>query len=113
MANPNLLAATSALGNTVIVTPANSVSTTLLANAASSGQVFKINRVGITNNSGGAAVCQLTIGSSTVFTASVAGSSTQIAIDKNNGIYLLENITLNCYSNANSTNFVVSYEIIS
>ena len=43
MANPNIVAVTSILGNTTFLTPANTSANVLLSNAASSGNVYKIN----------------------------------------------------------------------
>ena len=45
MANPNLLAATTASGTTTYLTPGGTSAVVLLPNAASSGQVFKINQI--------------------------------------------------------------------
>ncbi len=56
MANPNLLAATTASGTTTYLTPGGTSAVVLLPNAASSGQVFKINQIVAANVSGSAAV---------------------------------------------------------
>ena len=56
MANPNLLAATTATGTTTYYTPTGTSAVVLLPNAASSGQVFKINQIVATNVNGSSAV---------------------------------------------------------
>ena len=45
MAAPNLLSLTTGTGKTAYLTPANTTANVLLANAASSGQVYKINQI--------------------------------------------------------------------
>ena len=56
MANPNLLAATTASGTTTYYTPTGTSAVVLLPNAASSGQVFKINQIVCANVNGSSAV---------------------------------------------------------
>ena len=56
MANPNLLAATTASGTTTYLTPSGTSAVVLIPNAASSGQVFKINQIVAANVNGSAAV---------------------------------------------------------
>ena len=56
MANPNLLAATTASGTTDYLTPGGTTALVLVPNAASSGQVFKINQIVAANVNGSAAV---------------------------------------------------------
>jgi hypothetical protein len=56
MANPNLLAATTASGTTTYYTPGGTSAVVLLPNAASSGQVFKINQIVAANVNGSSAV---------------------------------------------------------
>ena len=56
MANPNLLAATTASGTTTYYTPGGTTAVVLLANAASSGQVYKINQIVCANVNGSSAV---------------------------------------------------------
>ena len=45
MANPNIVAVTSILGETTYLTPSGTSEVVLLPNAASSGKVFKINQI--------------------------------------------------------------------
>ena len=56
MANPNILAATTAYGTTTYYTPSGTTAVVLLANAASSGKVYKINQIVAANVNGSAAV---------------------------------------------------------
>ena len=64
MANPNIVAVTSILGNTTYLTPANTTANVLLSNAASSGDVLKINQIVCANVDGTAAVnCTVTVNS--------------------------------------------------
>ena len=56
MANPNIVNVTSILGNTTFYTPSGATAVVLLPNAASSGQVFKINQIVATNVNGSTAV---------------------------------------------------------
>jgi hypothetical protein len=113
MANPNLLTATSALGNTTGVTPTAGVTTTFLTNAASSGQVYKINRISITNDSGSSAVVLVSAGGSAIYAKTVNSATTEFAVTTTTGFYLLENNSIFVTSTLNNTAFVVSYEIIS
>ena len=62
MANPNIVNVTSILGKTAYVTPANTSANVLLSNAASSGEVLKINQIVAANVDGTSAVdCTVTI----------------------------------------------------
>ena len=56
MANPNILAATGAYGTTTYLTPSATTAVVLLANPASSGEVFKINSIVAANVNGSASV---------------------------------------------------------
>jgi hypothetical protein len=56
MANPNIVAVTSILGNTTFLTPSDTSANTLLSNAASSGNVLKINQIVAANVNGTSAV---------------------------------------------------------
>jgi hypothetical protein len=113
MANPNLLTATSAHGNLTGVSPTASALTLLLTNAASSGQVYKINRISIANESASSGIMQVIAGGTTIYSNTVANSTTQFAVTKDTGFYLLENNSILVLSPLNGVTFVVSYEIIS
>jgi hypothetical protein len=56
MANPNIVSVTSILGNTTFLTPSDTSANTLLSNAASSGNVLKINQIVAANVNGTSAV---------------------------------------------------------
>ena len=61
MANPNLLAATTASGTTTYYTPSGTTAVVLMPNAASSGQVFKVNQLVVANTTGSAASATVSI----------------------------------------------------
>jgi hypothetical protein len=92
MANPNLLAASTASGTTTYLTPGNTTANTLLSNAASSGQVYKINQIVAANVNGSSAVNatvainSLAAGAGTnypiISTISVPASASLIVVDK-------------------------------
>ena len=124
MANPNIVNVTSILGKTTYLTPANTSSNVLLANAASSGTVLKINQIVAANVDGSTAVnCTVAIntaaaGSGTsypiVSTVSIPADATLIVTDKTTAIYLEENKSIVVTSGtANDIAFTISYEIIS
>ena len=56
MANPNIVSVTSILGNTTFLTPSDTSANVLLSNAASSGDVLKINQIVAANVNGSSAV---------------------------------------------------------
>ena len=126
MANPNLLAATTALG-----TPSGTSAVVLLPNAAASGQVFKINQIVAANVNGSSAV-DTTVsiytngavaqGSApsggTAFpiasTISVPADASLIVVDKTTQIYLQEGTSITVTSGtASGITYSISYEVIS
>lgn len=131
MANPNLLAATTASGTTTYYTPGGTTALVLVTNAASSGQVFKINQIVAANVNGSAAV-NATVSIYTngavaqgsapsggtaypiVSTVSVPASASLIVADKSTGIYLMEGTCISITSGtASGITYSVSYEVIS
>ncbi len=107
MANPNLFAATTASGTTTYLTPGGTTALVLVPNAASSGQVFKINQIVAANVNGSAAVdTTVSIYSNgavaqggapaggtaypIVSTVSVPADASLIVTDKTTSFYLLE-----------------------
>jgi hypothetical protein len=131
MANPNLLAATTALGTTTYLTPSGTSAVVLLPNAAASGQVFKINQIVATNILGSAAV-NATVniytngavaqgGSPAGGTAfpiasviSVPANAALIVVDKTTQIYLQEGTSITVASGtASGITYSISYEVIS
>jgi hypothetical protein len=131
MANPNLFAATTASGTTTYLTPGVTTAVVLVPNAASSGQVFKINQIVAANVNGSAAV-DTTVAiytngavaqgsapsSGTAFpivsTVSVPADASLIVADKTTAIYLMENSSIIVTSGtASGITYTISYEVIS
>jgi hypothetical protein len=131
MANPNLLAATTASGTTTYYTPTGTSAVVLVPNAASSGQVFKINQIVATNVNGSSAV-NATVSiytngaqaqgnapsSGTAYpiasTISVPANAALIVVDKTTQLYLQEGTSITVTSGtANGITYSISYEVIS
>jgi hypothetical protein len=131
MANPNLLAATTASGTTTYYTPGFTTAVVLVTNAASSGQVFKINQIVAANVNGSSAV-NATVSIYTngavaqgsapsggtaypiVSTVSVPASASLIVADKTTALYLMEGTCISVTSGtASGITYSVSYEVIS
>ena len=131
MANPNLLAATTASGTTTYLTPSATTAVVLIPNAASSGQVFKINQIVAANVNGSAAV-NTTVSIYTngavaqgsapssgtaypiVSTVSVPASASLIVVDKTTPVYLMEGSSITVTSGtASGITYSISYEVIS
>jgi hypothetical protein len=131
MANPNLLAATTASGTTTYLTPSATTAVVLVPNAASSGQVFKINQIIAANVNGSAAV-DTTVAIYTngavaqgsapssgtaypiVSTVSVPADATLIVVDKTTSLYLMEGSSIIVTSGtASGITYSISYEVIS
>jgi len=131
MANPNLLAATTATGTTTYLTPSGTSAVVLLPNAASSGQVFKINQIVATNVNGSSAV-NATVSiytngavaqgsapsSGTAYpiasTISVPANAALIVVDKTTQVYLQEGTSITVTSGtASGITYSISYEVIS
>lgn len=131
MANPNLLAATTASGTTTYLTPSATTAVVLIPNAASSGQVFKINQIVAANVNGSTAVnttvsiysngavAQGSAPSSgtaypIVSTVSVPASASLIVVDKTTPVYLMEGSSITVTSGtASGITYSISYEVIS
>lgn len=131
MANPNLLAATTASGTTTYYTPGGTSAVVLLPNAASSGQVFKINQIVCANVNGSSAVnATVSIytngavaqgsapsggtGYPVVSTVSVPANASLIVTDKTTAIYLMEGTSITVTSGtASGITYSISYEVIS
>jgi hypothetical protein len=131
MANPNLLAATTASGTTTYYTPGGTSALVLVANAASSGTVLKINQIVAANVNGSAAV-DTTVSIYTngavaqggspsggtaypiVSTVSVPADASLIVTDKTTAIYLMEGHSITITSGtASGITYSISYEVIS
>ena len=130
MANPNITAVTSILGSTTYYTPSGTSAVVLLANAASSGQVYKINQI-VASNVNGASAVNATVaiysngavaqGSAPaggvaypiVSTVSVPASASLVVVDKTTAIYLMEGHSISITSGtASGITYTISYEII-
>jgi hypothetical protein len=124
MAAPNIVNVTTIIGKTAYLTPANTTANVLLANAASSGKVFKINQIVAANINGSAAVDTTVVinsnaaGSGTSFpvasTIAVPSDASLIVVDKTTAIYLEEDKSIVVTSGASSgITYSISYEEIS
>ena len=124
MAAPNVVNVATITAKTAYNTPANTSATVLLANAASSGKVFKINSITAANVDGTSAVAATVAintaadGSGTGYaiasTVDVPADASLLVVDKNNSFYLEENKSIVVTSgSADDITFTVSYEEIS
>lgn len=124
MAAPNVVNVTSILGKTTYLTPANTTSNVLLANASGSNKVFKINTL-VASNVDGTNAVDTTVsintaaaGSGTSYplasTVSVPADASLIVVDKSTAFYLEEDKSIVVTSGTSSKiSYTVSYEEIS
>lgn len=124
MAAPNIVSVTSIYGKTSYLTPANTTANVLLANAASSGTVLKINQI-VASNIDGLNAVEVTVAINTaadgtgtsfpiVSTAYVPADTSLVAVDKTTSIYLEEGTSIVVTSGtASKISYTVSYEVIS
>jgi hypothetical protein len=131
MANPNIVAVTTIYGTTTYLTPAVNTAVVLLANAAASGKVLKINQIVAANvdgtNAVNTTVSLYTNGAvdqgsapsgGTVYpiasTISVPANASLIVVDKSTSIYLQEGTSISVTSGtASKITYSISYEEIS
>ena len=130
MANPNIVNVTTIYGTTTYYSPTGTTAVVLLANAASSGKVYKINQIVAANTTGTAANATVSIytngavaqGSEpsggtaypVVSAISVPGNASLVCVDKTTAIYLQEGTSISITSGtANALTFSISYEDIS
>ena len=123
MANPNIAALTTIYGKTAYLNPSSTSANVLLANAASSGKVFKINSI-IATNVDGTLSYSTTVqyntaasGSGTSYqlasTILIPANSTLVVSDKSTGFYLEEDRSiLVTSSTASKISYIVTYEEI-
>ena len=123
MANPNIVNVTSILGKTTYAALTTTLTTVLLANAASSGKVLKVNSIMVANVDGTSSA-DVTIGINTAAggggttydlagTISVPADATLSVIDKTNSFYLEEDKSIVGGASANGDlEIVISYEEI-
>ena len=124
MANPNIVNVTSIYGKSAVVDLTSTSATSVVSNAASSGKVFKINSL-IVSNVDGTNAADITInyysaaalgGTATqiVSTVSVPADSSLVVIDKNTSFYLEEDKSIGATAgSANDLKVIISYEDIS
>ena len=124
MAAPNIVNVASVVGKTAYATPSNTTANVLLANAASSNKVFKINQIVAANVDGTNAVdCTVAINSAAngggtsyavASTVSVPADASLIVVDKSTAIYLEEDKSIVVTSGTSSKiTYTISYEEIS
>lgn len=129
MANPNLASVSTINGYTTYYTPTGTSAVSLLNNAASSGQNFRIESLIAANTSGSAVSATVSYYSNATaqgsapsggtaypicYQVSVPANSSLVVIEKSNMIYLNENACISVTSGtANNLTFTVSYEVLS
>jgi hypothetical protein len=124
MAAPNIVNVGTITAKTAYLTPANTTANVLLANAASSGKVLKVNMITATNVDGGTAIATTVAvntaaaGGGTSYpiasTISVPANAALIVTDKSTAFYLEENQSVVVTSGTSSKiAYVVSYEELS
>ena len=123
MANPNILAAVSIIGENSLTSLTGTSATSILSNAASSNKVYKINSI-IVSNVDGTSPADITISvysaaalGGTAFpivsTLSVPADASVIVVDKSTGIYIKENQSIGATAGtANDLVVVASWEEI-
>ena len=124
MANPNIVSVNSIFGNTTGIALTTTLTTVLLANASSSGKVYKIESIMVANVDGTNAA-DVTVdwntdagGTGTSYalaaTISVPADATLNLVDKNSSFYLMENQSIIGGASADSDlECIISYEEIS
>jgi len=123
MAAPNIVNVTTITGKTTYAALTTTLTTVLLANAASSGKVFKINSIMVSNVDGTNAadvtvdINTAAAGSGTSYalanTIAVPADATLSVIDKTNSFYLEEDKSIIGGASANGDlEIVISYEEI-
>lgn len=124
MAAPNIASPTTITGKTAVVNLSSTSATAVVSNAASSGKVFKVNTL-IVSNVDGTNNANITIsyysqddigGTATEITStvSVPADSTLVVIGKDTYIYLEEDRSIGATASAaNDLKVICSYEEIS
>lgn len=124
MAAPNIVNVTTIYGKTAYLTPANTSENVILANAAASGKVLKINSI-VASNIDGSVAYAATVGINSAAggggttykiapAITVPITATLIVTDKSTAFYLEEDKAIVVQSSTSSKiTYVVSYEEIS
>jgi len=118
MANPNIVSVSAIYGNNALVSLTTTNATAVVNNAASSGKVFKINSI-IVSNVDGTSAADITINvysqddlGGTAYalasTVSVPADATLVVIDKNTSIYLKEDQSIGATAGTASDLVVVA-----
>ena len=124
MAAPNIVNVSTIIGKTAVVSLTTTSATSVVSNAASSGKVFKINSL-IVSNVDGTSNAEITV--SLYSAAAIGGTATEICstvtvpadaslvvIDKNTAIYLEEDKSIGATAGtASDLKIICSYEEIS
>jgi len=132
MANPNIAgSATTIYGNTTYYTPGGTTAVILVANAASSNSVAKINQIVAANVTSSAATATVSVyaGSSVTtqgsapaggtaypiaYQVTVPPNASVVLVDKTSGLYLMESQLISITSStASALTYTTSYELIS
>jgi hypothetical protein len=123
MANPNIVSVTAIYGENSLTSLTSTSATSILSNAASSGKVYKVNSI-IVSNVDGTSPADITINvysaaalGGTAFpivsTLSVPADASVIVVDKSTGIYIKENQSIGATAGtANDLVVVASWEEI-
>jgi len=123
MANPNIVNVATINGNTKAAAVGTTI-TEICSNATSSGKIFKVNSLYISNIDGTTAAdltvnhySQAALGGTAIAiasTISVLADSTLVVITKDSAFYLLENQSLGCLcATSGDLQFVASWDEIS
>lgn len=124
MANPNIVNVSAIYGTTSYVALSTTSATTLLSNAASSGLVYKVDDIVVSNVNGStAATVTVSVNSAAsgggtayrlAYQVSVPAGASLIVTDKSTAFYLMENQSVVITAGtANYLEAVISYENIS
>ena len=121
MAAPNIVNVATITAKSVQAELNTTLTTEILANASSSGKVFKVNNIIVANidgtNAADASVFITKSGGSPVAiasTISVPADATLVAIDKNSALYLEEGDNIEAGAGANSDlTITINYEELS
>jgi hypothetical protein len=124
MANPNIVNVTAIYGTTTYAALSTTSATTLLSNAASSGLVYKVDDIVVSNVNGStAATVTVSVNSAAsgggtayrlAYNISVPAGASLIVTDKSTAFYLMENQSVVITAGtANYLEAVISYENIS
>jgi hypothetical protein len=123
MANPNIVNVTTIYGENSLTSLTSTSAASILSNAASSGKVYKVNSI-IVSNVDGTSPADITINvysaaalGGTAFpivsTLSVPADASVIVVDKSTGIYIKENQSIGATAGtANDLVVVASWEEI-